>query len=306
MWPLVIVIIILLLILLKNKFYYWEYKNVPHRKSHFLFGALENVILLRKTIGMELRDLYNEYSDKKYFGIWAFHQPILVVRDLELIKRILIKDFRHFNDHFVACDERSDAIASNMLLMAKNPMWKYLRQTTSPIFTKSKLRSMFDRTDTAGKDLLKYIDKEYLNRVVDHPKHLCHLYVLQSLINSIFSMDAKIFDEPDSEFLKCSIEFKAFKEDKWLAISSFCYFLFPIFVTIFKMKLFKSSIYKFMRSMVWNNIKERETNSDLNKIDLIHIMMQMMNDRRTSNYRLGIFVCVVLLFRKNLQASILL
>ena len=39
-----------------------------------------------------------EFKDQKIFGYFMMGQPILVINDEELAKKILIKDFEHFTD----------------------------------------------------------------------------------------------------------------------------------------------------------------------------------------------------------------
>lgn len=43
-----------------------------------------------------LLNIYNSYKDERYIGIFFRSKPILVIRDPELIKDILIKDFSSF------------------------------------------------------------------------------------------------------------------------------------------------------------------------------------------------------------------
>ena len=50
-----------------------------------------------------------EFKDQKIFGYFMMGQPILVINDEELAKKILIKDFEHFTDI------RSDSLLTSTL-----------------------------------------------------------------------------------------------------------------------------------------------------------------------------------------------
>ena len=44
-------------------------------------------------------DLYSNFPKSKAFGFYkAFGEPVLVVKDLDLAKRIMVRDFEHFID----------------------------------------------------------------------------------------------------------------------------------------------------------------------------------------------------------------
>ena len=78
-------------------------------------------------------------------GFISFGTPNLIVNDLELIKRIMVKDFDHFVDRrsFEVNEEvLSNKYFNNMLSTMKGDKWKYFRTTLSPIFTSGKLKAM--------------------------------------------------------------------------------------------------------------------------------------------------------------------
>ena len=43
-------------------------------------------------------DLCKEFKDEKFFGYFSLGKPMLVVQDLEMVKTMKTKDFRHFPD----------------------------------------------------------------------------------------------------------------------------------------------------------------------------------------------------------------
>jgi hypothetical protein len=46
----------------------------------------------------------------KYGGVFKFGQPVLLVRDLEMIKSILLKDFASFHDNDIETDPDVDPL----------------------------------------------------------------------------------------------------------------------------------------------------------------------------------------------------
>lgn len=77
---------------------YWDdkcFKTVPG--FNYITGHLKDVILRRESISDWLDRLYKSTSDP-FIGIYSILRPVLLVRDPELIKSIIIKDFAYFTD----------------------------------------------------------------------------------------------------------------------------------------------------------------------------------------------------------------
>jgi hypothetical protein len=55
-------------------------------------------VLLKTTTGEQFHKIYNEHSDKPYVGIFWFDKLSLLMRELQLVKNILVKDFQNFID----------------------------------------------------------------------------------------------------------------------------------------------------------------------------------------------------------------
>jgi hypothetical protein len=97
---------------------------------------------MKATIGEQLQRIYNEHSDKPYVGIFSFDKPSLLIRDPELVKKILIKDFQIFMDHIMSFEEKFDPLFANILPVLKGQTWRHLRTNLTPVFTSSKIKMM--------------------------------------------------------------------------------------------------------------------------------------------------------------------
>jgi cytochrome P450 len=114
------------------------------------------------SIGKLLQQIYEGHSDKPYIGIFAFDKPILLIRDLELVKNFLVKDFQNFTDHVATADEKVEPLASRILFAIKGQRWHHLRTNLTPVFTSGKMKMMFYLVDTCGKELVDCLDKTSL------------------------------------------------------------------------------------------------------------------------------------------------
>jgi hypothetical protein len=75
------------------KYSFWKKKGVKFIKPTFPFGNMRDIILLRKPIAEVIKELYDEFPEEPYVGIYRFLSPMLLIRDPGLIKQVMVKGF---------------------------------------------------------------------------------------------------------------------------------------------------------------------------------------------------------------------
>jgi hypothetical protein len=152
-------IFIALYLYFTRNFNFWHKLGIPYVKPTPFVGNLKECAFQKVNIGKQLQQIYEEHSDKPYVGIFAFDKPVLLIRDVELVKNILIKDFQYFINHIVFLDEKLDPLFSKSLFVVKGQSWRHLRTNLTPVFSSGKMKMMFYLVDTCGKELADYLDK---------------------------------------------------------------------------------------------------------------------------------------------------
>lgn len=74
------------------------------------------------------------------------------VRDLDLVKQVMVKDFDHFVDHRPFVD--TDPLFSKSLFFLNGQEWKDMRTVLSPTFTSGKIKRMFHHFVESGEKLM--------------------------------------------------------------------------------------------------------------------------------------------------------
>jgi cytochrome P450 family 9 len=100
MWLLLLKILLLILIkLLRDRINYFKYRNVPYLSSIPPFGVLDGTVFRGKSIFECYMDAYNnpKFRNEPFLGLFQFLKPVIVIKDIELLKRLAIKDFTSFN-----------------------------------------------------------------------------------------------------------------------------------------------------------------------------------------------------------------
>jgi cytochrome P450 family 6 len=142
-----------------RNFNFWQKLGIPYVRPKPFVGNLMNCVLLKTTIGEQLQRIYNEHRDKSYVGIFSFDKFCLFIRDLELVKNILVKDFKTFMDRTVLFEAKFDPLFGNTLPILKGQRWRHLRTKLTPMFTSRKMKMMFYLLDTSCKELVECLEK---------------------------------------------------------------------------------------------------------------------------------------------------
>lgn len=157
---LVSIILIFGIILINRRLNYFKDRNIPYLKSFPIFGALSQSLIGKKGIYECTEEIYNslKFKNEKFFGIFMFHKPALFIKDPELIKQIMVKDFNNFSNHCGGSGAH-DPIGSDNLFMAKDELWKNLRKKLTPFFTSGKMKTMFPVLDKISDDLVMNVER---------------------------------------------------------------------------------------------------------------------------------------------------
>lgn len=85
---------------LREKHKYFENRGVVGPKPEFFFGNLRDVFFKKRHISSCIDDIYKTYKDKEQLvGFFNVTTPYLLIIDPELVKQIVIKDFKHFRNN---------------------------------------------------------------------------------------------------------------------------------------------------------------------------------------------------------------
>jgi hypothetical protein len=95
---------------------------------------------VRVCIGKHLEEIYVERNDELYVDIFSSDKPSLLVRDPELEKNIVVKDFQHFMDRQISTDEKTDPLCSSTVFVLIVNVGTKSEQDLGRCFQLAKLR----------------------------------------------------------------------------------------------------------------------------------------------------------------------
>ena len=90
-------------------------QNVPSLKPIPILGNMAPLLFQTLSFPDYVSDIYNSLKGHKYGGLYQLMDPVLLIRDPELIKMVTVKDFEHFVDHQVQINEDAEPLFGKAL-----------------------------------------------------------------------------------------------------------------------------------------------------------------------------------------------
>ncbi|XP_063829896.1 cytochrome P450 6B6-like [Ostrinia nubilalis] len=267
-------LIILSVVLVAGYFYcvknydYWKKRGVPYVQPVVIFGCTIDPFLQRRSMTELFVEWYKKYPDEKVVGLFEGTKPCLLIRDPELVKRVLITDFVSFHERGLHPDQEGIEPLLSNLFFVEGDLWRSLRQRMTPAFTSGKLKAMFPLiVERAEKLQTRALNAARQGKVID-ARDLMARYTTDFIGACGFGLDADSLNEENSDFRKLGKEI--FRFGFMHGVKSVLKDLFPRF---FRSVKFFGNIENQVLSLVYNIQKQRNFQPS-NRHDFIDLLME--------------------------------
>ncbi|XP_060804384.1 cytochrome P450 6B1-like [Amyelois transitella] len=192
-------VLLALLALVYGVFYYftstfdfWKKKGVKGPKPIPFFGNCYESTIRRKFVGKVVKEIHCDYPDEKVVGIYTMLTPVLIIRDLDYIKHILIKDFDFFSERGIEFSKKG--LGAN-LFHADGETWRVLRNRFTPLFTSGKLKNMSYLMTNGAEQFLNYVDTLVTIQPEQNIHKLVQKYTMSTISSCAFGIDTKMSND---------------------------------------------------------------------------------------------------------------
>lgn len=201
MWLTILLVLISVFIgWVKWNYSYFKIHKIQGPNPTFPVGNIGVNFTLKKHFGEAVTEWYNKYYDQPYFGYFKCFTPSLVLRDPDIIKDVLIKDYLSFNENDLGFDENQDPLLAQNPFVTTGEKWKQSRALLSPLFTSGKMKTLFPLMESSLDTMSEFVGRKGKDFDFD-AKDLASRYTTENVVKVAFSLPAEAFvDGKESEF----------------------------------------------------------------------------------------------------------
>lgn len=181
--------------------------------------------------------------------------PTVIIRDLDIIKNILIKDFDAFPERGIAFSK--EGLGDN-LFHCDSETWRVLRKKFTPVFTSGKMKNLFGLISERGEQFVDYLEKVTLKTHEQELHQHFQKYTMSSIIAAAFGLSVDLFND-NRGFIE-RVGHYAFKS----TFAAEADMLFP---------------------NIWKRIKVSMYNHDVNRFSYEVVKMAMQQKNYVPSYR---------------------
>ncbi|XP_026326228.1 cytochrome P450 6B5-like [Hyposmocoma kahamanoa] len=271
---LLVVICILYLFSIRT-FNYWKNKNVAGPKPVPLFGNIAQTAFREKYMGEDIKEIYEQFPNEKIVGFYRMTSPALLIRDLDIVKAIMIKDFDLFIDR--GMEFGKDGLGVNMF-HADGETWKVLRSTFSPIFSTGKLKNITYLISEYADKHVHYIEQLHSEPPEMKVVPLTRNYTIATVMATAFGLDLDIND---------NVYKKLADIDKLMFSTNFVLeldMLFPGLIKTLETYVLPKKIQIFFEDLVSTVIKQRN-GEPTDRNDFMDLILAMRKEGEISKTR---------------------
>ncbi|CAL7950315.1 unnamed protein product [Xylocopa violacea] len=178
---------------------FWKNRKVPGPKPEVAFGNVRKVMFGNESLADLLTRVWNEYRNEPLVGIFLRRQPVLVIRDPDLIKDVLIKNFSTFVNRDYIKTDRADPLTDNLFTLEEK-RWRPLRAQLSPVFTSGKLKGMFSLILQCSNHLESYLDKLVEKMEPVEVREVAAKFTTDVIGSCAFGLEMNSLSDEESEF----------------------------------------------------------------------------------------------------------
>lgn len=243
----------------QNTFNYWKNRGVPYETPLPFVGNLRGI-----GSKYHFRDINQRFYEKfkgktPVAGMYMFFKRVAFITDLDLIKQVLIKDFKSFQDRGVFNNVRDEPLTGHLFAL-EGEEWRSMRHKLTPVFTSGKMKHMFGVVVEVGHQLEKAMDSAVKAAVVDggdvEIKELCARYTTDVIGTCAFGLECNSLVDPNAEFRnKGKMLFEKPRHNQ--LVQSFV-FTNANLAKKFRMKVFPDEVSNFFMKAVRSTIDYRQ------------------------------------------------
>ncbi|XP_065092325.1 cytochrome P450 6a8-like [Ochlerotatus camptorhynchus] len=270
------IILTILSLLVKHRYGFWQRHGAPYLQPEFPFGNFKE---MGKTIhpAFLTQRIYNQFKRKGPFvGLYIFLNPVMLVTDLHLAKKILIKDFNCFPNRGVYFNEKDDPLSSHLFSL-EGSRWRDLRAKITPTFSTGRIRMAFPAVLEVAGRFIDYLEVNCVGLDATEIRDSMARFTTDVIGRCAFGLECNSFRDPENEFRR--IGRKHFDTPRNHPLKVFIMKTFRGLANSMGMKQIHDDVSEFFSGVVRETIEHREREG-VSRGDFLDLLIKLKNTGR--------------------------
>uniref|UniRef100_A0A1B6EBP2 Cytochrome P450 n=1 Tax=Clastoptera arizonana TaxID=38151 RepID=A0A1B6EBP2_9HEMI len=256
---------------LKSYFNYFKDRGIPYIKHSTQWEAFKGQWLGKLGFVEIYQTMYDELKGHRFGGFFEMDKKAILIRDPELVERVMVKDFNHFYNRGLPVDLEKDPLNANLFNL-EGSEWRNMRLKISPTFTTGKLKGMLEQLCACGDKLIKHIGEVSAAGQPVHSKPIISSFSFEVIASIAFGLQL----DKDSEANKAfgTVVKKVFSPSTTQFFRIFLVMFFPRVARILGVKQFPKDVEDLVFFLTQNTLQYRRDNN-VSRNDFLQLLMNI-------------------------------
>ena len=276
---------IVILYLLKS-YTYWKRRGIPSAKGVIpLLGHALPLLTVRSSYLDLTRKLYGDFKNRSMVGFYKFINPVLLIREPQLVKTVLQTNFSSFHDNAAALVPDADPLLVTNPFFCNGDAWVSGRKRLTWAFSSMRLKILFVAVSEVCKKFQDFLDRRLKSsgKYEVELKYLFSKFTGEVVANAGFGIEGYCFDDEPRPTAFDRIGDEMFKPNAITALLQSILFFMPKLNKILRISFLPKSLEKFFRDLVDESLEVRKKDTTPRN-DFLQLMadLEKTNDEKLS------------------------
>ncbi|KAL0100758.1 hypothetical protein PUN28_019260 [Cardiocondyla obscurior] len=255
---------------------FFEKHGILHIPPWPIVGNLGPTFFRKAPFVDVIQRAYDLNPDAKYVGFFDGTSPIVIIRDLDLIKTIGVKNFETFIDHRALIDEDIDPLLGKNLMALRGERWRDVRALLTPAFTSSKMKAMFKLMSEYADNFADFLSKLPADKSTMDVKDCFTRYTSDVIATCAFGINVDSMKNPNNKFYIYGKEITTFDTPR--IIKFYLIRNIPRITKMLGIKFINDRLERFFKDLIRNTIHTRDVKNIVRQ-DMLQLMMETRGKR---------------------------
>ncbi|XP_052282963.1 cytochrome P450 3A29-like isoform X3 [Dreissena polymorpha] len=205
---------------------------------------------------------------------------LINVCDLDILKKILVKDHVEFQNRFTLTGVYEPPPSDATLLALKDAEWKRVRSILTPSFSAAKLKMMTSNINQVSEILIQDLLDNARSRSTIDPKNIFGCFTMDVIARTAFGIETNSYKNPDDPFIAHGKRvFSGPVFNPVIILMMIFPRLGPYLTRLLKYSIFfPTNSLEFFIDVSKQIIEQRKTDVTTDRVDLLQLMLNSEHD----------------------------